>query len=529
MRSLRTCFALLVLAFLAPGSLAHAQAKAAAGKPAKKRSTAAKRPATATRAEVQELRKEVAAQKQTIDDLKAMVQRLVEANQQAAAAAQQAQASAVQARSAAGQAQNTATQAQSAAEKAQLTANRSEVGLAEEKKATQAVEKKVSAVGLQSGWNGEHFYLKSADGNFQIQPYGYLQLDHRAFSGDGVPPNNFVVRRARFGFQGNYGTHYDYAMLIDFAAANNIVIRDFYINVKYRPELQFQFGQFKEPFAQELLTAATNLDFVERSLASLLYPSPTAFRSPGAAVHGDISGGVVQYWVGAFNGKGVLTNNTTSEPEVIGRLRFYPWKKTNGLLQGLAFGGAVGHGRTRGLSSESSFSGALPNGVFTFFSSTRINGPVERYNGELTWTKGRAALRAEYNQLNQFRRSLGVGFTDLAGVVGKGYYAQATYLLTGEKRPENGQPKPRHPFLTGEHGIGAWELKFRYSNLQAAAGKQENRVDEFSAGINWYPTAFVRYMIDFNVERVKNPTLGNPIVLLPQRFLAVLQRVQFRF
>jgi len=38
-------------------------------------------------------------------------------------------------------------------------------------------------------------------------------------------------------------------------------------------------------------------------------------------------------------------------------------------------------------------------------------------------------------------------------------------------------------------------------------------------------------MIDFNVERLKNPfTSGTPpVTLAPQTFLSVLQRVQFRF
>jgi len=517
--------------------LAHAQTRAAKGKPAKKRPTAA------TREEVQELRKEVAAQKQTIDELKGMVQRLVEANQQAAAATQQAQASATQAQGAAGQAQNTATQAQSAAEKAQLTANRSEVGLAEAKKATQAVDKKVSAVGTQFGWNGEHFYVKSADGKFQIQPYGYAQTDYRAYNGDGVPPNTFTLRRVRFGFLGNYGKHYQFAILADAAATSGAVIRDIFLNFKPVSAFQIQFGQFKEPFAQEVLTAAPNLDFVERALTSLLYPSAaTAFRSPGVVVHGDISGGIAQYWVGAFNGKGVATSNTTNEPEVIGRLRFYPWrKKKDNRLQGFAFGGSIGHGRSRGLSNERSFSGNLPDAAFNFFPTFTINGTVERYNGEFTWTSGPWAVRAEYDQLNQFRRALssfagGVGQGDLPGVVAKAYYGQATYLLTGEKRPENGAPKVKHPVFMGEHGWGAWELKFRYAKIQA---KTPNTVlsngvlaganahaDQFSAGINWYPNNWIRYMIDINVDRAKDPTVGG---VLPQNFVAVLQRIQFRF
>src|SRR2546425_12109911 len=64
MRSLTTRFALLVLFFVAPGSLAHAQGVDSA-------------PAGATKEEVEQLRREVA-------ELKAIIQRLVQVNQQAA-------------------------------------------------------------------------------------------------------------------------------------------------------------------------------------------------------------------------------------------------------------------------------------------------------------------------------------------------------------------------------------------------------------------------------------------------------------
>jgi phosphate-selective porin len=219
--------------------------------------------------------------------------------------------------------------------------------------------------------------------------------------------------------------------------------------------------------------------------------------------------------------------NTTSTPEGVGRLRFHPWRNTsNEWLKGLAIGGAFSLGKSG--PNSNSFGALLPDGTLTFFKADPINGPVTRANGDFTWTKGPFALSGEYDQLNQFRHRLGARSTNLRGVVGKGYYAAATYLLTGERKQENAQPKPRHTFLMGEHGVGAWELKFRYANLLAADGRQENRVDEFSSGINWYPNSFVRYMIDFNVERLKNP-VSSPVALAPQTFLSVIQRVQFRF
>src|SRR5215471_14762985 len=230
MRSLTKCFVLVGLFVVAASSLAHAQGD----KPADERLPSA--PPGATREEVEQLRREVA-------ELKATIQRLIQTNQQAPSTGRLVEVSAVQPES---------------------VASSAEVAQADK----QAAPKKGSEAALQAGWNGEHFYLKSADGNFQIQPYGYVQTDYRAYRGDGHPPDTFTLRRGRFGFQGTLGKYYEFALLADFADTSSTLLRDFYINLKYRPEIQFQFGQFKEPFAAEELTGITNIDTVERSLAS---------------------------------------------------------------------------------------------------------------------------------------------------------------------------------------------------------------------------------------------------------------------
>ena len=525
MRSLPTFF-LLVIIFAALGSLAHAQSNGPADQ------TATSASAGATKEEVQQLRSEVAAQKQTIDELKAMVQRLVEANSQA---------------SNAGLADSQVANGPHLVNATLVQPVLAEPALLEQQP---AAKKEPTPI---AGWNGEHFFIRSPDGQFQLLPYGYVQSDYRGYKGDGAPSNTFVIRRARFGFQGSYGKYYDFALLIDAAATNGVVLRDLFINVKPIPQFQVQAGQFKEPFAQETLTAVTNIDFVERSLASLLYPSAsTAYRSPGITIHGDLSGGVVQYWAGAFNGKGILAADTTNQPEFVGRLRFYPWrKKKDYLFQGFAFGGSIAVGRARGLSNELSFNAALPDVAYTFFPQFRINGNIYRYNGEFTWTHGPWAIRSEYDQLNQLRNGVGseqaggLGFTNLPPIVAKAGYGQVTYLLTGETRPENGTPKVKHPFLGpeaagGGRGRGAWEVAFRYDRIQAKEPglNQLNfltpgfvptfsqHTEQFTGGINWYLNYWIKYQFNLSVDRLSSPSITGQI---PQNFYVLLNRLQFRF
>ena len=491
MRRFLTTSAVLILFFLVTSCLSlFAEGDGAGDAAADPRAVSVSSSKSASKEEVEELRSEVAAQRQTIEELKAMVERLV--GQQAGGDGHIVNAAIIQ----------------QPPEPDDLPLD-----------VAQKSAMKNGEPPLTSGWNGEHFFIRSPDGQFSISPYGYVDTDYRAYKGDGAPADTFVVRRARFGFQGNFGSHFDFALLTDANSTTGAIVRDVYLNVRIIPEFQFQAGQFKEPFAQETAIGATNLDFVERGLQSLLYPSTgTAFRSPGIAFHGDINGGVVQYWVGAFNGRNGVTANATNEPEFVGRLRFYPWRKgTNAWLKQLAFGGSATHSRSRGLSGDTSFNGQLPDAAYTFFPSLPINGPVQRYEGEFTYIKDSYALRGEYVQMQQQRDGVGslyvggLGFITLPGIGAKAWNIGTTYLLTGEKRPENGTPRVKHPLFGPDtpggagRGWGAFELVARYSGIQANApalnllglytpgfvSQYDYHTDQFSFGMNWYPNYWV--------------------------------------
>ncbi|HWY57067.1 MAG TPA: porin [Terriglobales bacterium] len=547
MRSLTAFF--LLLLFMSPALLVHAQGTQPASK------TGGSTPAGATKEEVNELRSEVAAQRKTIEELKAMVQQLVGSKAQAADGNSAGVRPAAETGSLGASVQPVSGGGTEGVHLVNTVLIQPEPGIeaAMINQAKPAAEPKKEAP-LTAGWNGEHFFIKSADGQFQIMPYGYVDIDHRAYKGDGAPSDTFVIRRARFGFQGNYGSHFDYAILTDANATTGAIVRDVYLNVRLRPEFQLQAGQFKEPFAQETGIGATNLDFVERGLQSLLYPcAGTAFRCPGAVLHGDISGGVVQWWAGAFNGRNGVTANATNEPEFVGRLRFYPWRKSKkDLFKQLAFGGSISHGRSRGLSGDLSFSGLLPDATYAFFPQLRINGPTERYEGEFTYIKSGFALRGEYVQLQQQRYAVGsetpggLAFLTIPGVGAKAWNIGATYLLTGEKRPENGTPRVKRPLLGPDtpggkgRGWGAWEVAARYSGIQANAPASsflnfytpgfvpayDYHTDQITFGVNWYLNYWVKYQFNVNIDQLKQPSITGQV---PQNFYALTQELQFRF
>jgi phosphate-selective porin len=522
-------FVLLAVSFMAPGTLVYAQSD----KPADDRTKPASK--AATEEEVEQLRREVA-------DLKATIQQLVQINhQQADGGGHLVQASGAPL---------------SSASAPEPTAADIEVL----QKEIDVLQKKASdAPAATSGWNGEHFFLKSSDGNFTLMPVGYLNAQYQFNHGDGAPPDTFAIRRARFGVQGSYGKQLDYAFLFDTAntASNAIAVRDAYIDFKPWKIAQFQAGQFKVPFSQEVGTGDTSVEFIERSPTAVLYPDAAGtFRAPGVVAHGNIGDGLIQYWAGVFNGKGLVATNTTDEPEVVARMRIYPFRHSDGMFKGLAIGGSINHSRSRGLSNELSFSGVMNDSLYTFFPQFRINGGIERYNGHFQWLYGRMGIRGEYTQGLWKRQNVGaeqlggIGFVSLPGITGKGAYVQGTYLLTGETEPENAIPRVKHPVIgpnspgeTGGPGWGAWSVKFRYSWLEGRAPGfncppsicpitpaifplQSDQTRQYSMGVNWYLNYWVLLKFDFNVDQLKNPSVQG---VTPRNYFVALQGVQFRF
>ncbi len=84
-----------------------------------------------------------------------------------------------------------------------------------------------------------------------------------------------------------------------------------------------------------------------------------------------------------------------------------------------------------------------------------------------------------------------------------GYYAMASWALTGETRPYShasgtfGMISPARPFSFKHGGLGAWELSARYSNIDLTSGTIEGgKFDRISAALSWYPTS--QWRLEFN-------------------------------
>src|SRR6185295_13851907 len=361
--------------------------------------------------------------------------------------------------------------------------------------------------------------------SFETFVTGYGQLDYHGYQAGNVPPDTFLIRRARLIVEGKLERFFDWRIEGDFSDTTSTILRDFYVRVHRFDELQLTFGQVRVPISQEEIRQDAVQDFVERSLVNGLVPS----RSPGIMASGVIGKGVFEYQVGAFNGKGLLALNNNSTPEGALRLRFAPWKNSKDFwTRGIAFGGAYTQGKSVG---GTSVRGQTESRSFTFFTPDTVNGQINRANGEFTWMLGPAAFRTEYVQTSQERENLGPGGTTLPGVIAKGTMALFTYLLTGETKPESGAVVPRNNLFgekNGKPGFGAWELKVRYSNLQISdATTKSNRAETWYFGVNWYLNRYVRHLFDVGIERFGDPVRRpKPGV---NNFYVLLSRIQISF
>jgi phosphate-selective porin OprO/OprP len=92
-----------------------------------------------------------------------------------------------------------------------------------------------------------------------------------------------------------------------------------------------------------------------------------------------------------------------------------------------------------------------------------------------------------------------------------GWYAQASWIITGEKRTYNtssgafSNPKPSAPFSLSEGHWGAWEVAARYSDLDLndnagtigsptpVNGIRGGDQRVVTVGLNWYPNSAIRF------------------------------------
>ena len=362
------------------------------------------------------------------------------------------------------------------------------------------------------------FGFSSADSNFVATIHGLLQVDSRTFSQDNHVQGNdsILLRRARPIITGTVFHDFDFNFTPEFgnatpgaaSAASTPSIYDAYINYHFSPEFQVEAGKFKPPVGLEYLQTDAATSFNERSLVTDLIPG----RDVGFELHGDISGGVVSYAAGIFNGVGDGQKNTSNigfqnDREFDARLFVQPFKATSiTALQNFGFGAGGSWGSssiTNTLGLPNTTGGAQPgfytDGQQQFFAYT--NGVVAahthwRLSPQAYYYYGPLSLLGEYAISDQ-QVATGAKSADLHNTA---WEITGGWVLTGEDASFNGVT-PRHNFDPRNGGWGALQVVARYAELNvdkaafpffADPKASASGAQAWSVGLNWYLNKNIR-------------------------------------
>lgn len=389
---------------------------------------------------------------------------------------------------------------------------------------------------LRTYWdNGLRF--ETQDQAFRLKVGGRIMFDaahidgpnYWRYGGPAIDENDGTeFRRLRLRFSGDVYQDYSYKVEIDFAD-NDAEIIDAYVGVKGLPYVgMLTIGQFSEPLGLEALTSSNYITFMERSMATqALIP----YRSRGIALANSFFDQRMTASLGLFNG-GIEQDNHWS---VTGRLSAVPWYAAEGRRM-LHLGVAASH---RNPESEYGFvarpgahladkhlnTGDLPADEVDIWGAEAalVLGPFS-VQGE--FLRADVSFMPEHRDVTLFNLDQGFQLEDRHF---DGYYAQASYILTGEHRVYDratgafDRIVPRKPFQLHGGGWGAWELAARYDALDLddfdfRGGVIGGRGHGFTFGVNWYLTANTRLMLNYVRSSVNQYAYEGDIDIVQARF-----------
>ncbi|HEV8713002.1 MAG TPA: porin [Candidatus Binatia bacterium] len=361
------------------------------------------------------------------------------------------------------------------------------------------------------GAGKEGFFLRSADGNFQLRIRGYLQADGRVFADDQehVGTDTFLLRRVRPIFEGTVFKNFDFRLMPDFGGGTT-VIQDAYVDARFWPQAKLRVGKYKPPLGLERLQSGSELLFVERGLPTNLVPN----RDIGAQLHGDLLDGSFTYALGAFNGVPDLGNgdgDTNDDKDFVGRAFVHPFKNTTiKPLQGLGIGFAGSYGKHSGTAASPNLPSYRTQGQLTFFKyrsdgtvagTTVADGHETRYSPQGYYYWGPFGLLWEYVwTLQKVKRN-----TARATLDNDAWQVALSYVLTGENASYR-SVSPARPFDLTKGTWGAFEIAARYGELHvdkdtfpvfANPAGAARVAESWGIGLNWYLNRNFKFQLNY--------------------------------
>jgi len=366
----------------------------------------------------------------------------------------------------------------------------------------------------------EGIHVRTKDKSFDTRIGGVLQSDLILFDSHYPEDNDFDIRRARLFLTGRLFRYFNYKFEVEFEGASSDRLVDAYINFDYFPYLQFQVGQFKEPFSLENLISDKYLPFNERSMSYYLTPA----RDVGFMIHGSLFSDFINYGIGIFNGDGRDANrrDQKDDKEVTGRLVARPFHYCDpSFLKGLQIGGSFSYAKLD--TSDLTIAIGTPARTEFFTVTSRAKYHIiydvdnrERLGFEMAYNYGPLIVMGEYIT-NDFSEVL-LASEERFDFDLKGWYVGLLFMLTGEEPIMKGavlqKIEPKRCFNIDERRWGAWGIGLRYEQFEAGRnvyeklvyeGNSVRRANSFTVALNWYLNSMVRFSLNYSRTRFAQP------------------------
>jgi phosphate-selective porin OprO/OprP len=351
-----------------------------------------------------------------------------------------------------------------------------------------------------------------AAGIMSATPGGRIHIDTAAFSQDPIDKarwneqNGVEFRTARLAVYGKGFDVIKYQIEYDFAGKDNVRCKDTYFAITDLPLLQnIQIGHFKEPYSLDELTSDNYITFMERSAPNDVMAPKRHF---GVMAFGNTESERATYAIGyfaEFDDDGLKIQNDNMGGAATMRATWLPWYDEATEGRGLVHTGiAYSH---RDAFRDQFTLKYRPESHLAFENLLLLTDVRSRdeIGGEFATVYGPFSFQSEY-YVNYIDR------TAHADAKTQGAYAYVSYFLTGENRPYDrsrgvfGRVKPFENFFRVRDengnvyvGKGAWELKYRYSWLDAYDGGliPFQTCGDHTVGANWYLNPYTRFMLEY--------------------------------
>ena len=347
--------------------------------------------------------------------------------------------------------------------------------------------------------------MRSDDGSIQFNLSGRVQYDFAGFDADSELSevaefdSGTQFRRGRIALGGVMHEHTIFNVEYEFAGGDAKFLTTF-IGVRNIPFLgTVRVGRLLEFYSLEQLSSNNFHTFMERGLSAAF----NNYWANGIGIHNSVFEGRGSWAVGAAKRTDNYGNSQAGRGENLSaRITAAPVYLDNGRTW-VHLGAAtiqrnpddneyrVGSRPESSIAPTLISTGPVPSDRVNLvgLEFAAAHGP---FSVQAEWHNARVSLEAT----DEFPHD---GHANL-----NGFYVLASYFLTGETRSYNpatgtlGIIRPNHNFRGDGHGLGAWEIAARYSELDLNDGPVEGgHLRNGTLGLNWYLNPTMRVMANY--------------------------------